>query len=588
MPKFVLIDHSLKDLGGHYYTYASCVLPAAERAGYQVALAVNHEFRDFDALPRSWTAHAIYRRKSYSHRTIETGIGRKGALSALTAWWVQMRKAMRARERERIAKSFAEDCLALFDRVQLTAGDHVFIATASELDLDGLARFLQSRSMPGKANYRDVNWHLQFHLGPFKGREPDYPAQGAAREAMREVFAEALARVPGHRIHLYCTSEQLTAQYERLQAAPFSTLPYPVHPLFLENPPSQSAAPPVRIACLGHNRREKGYRQLPRIVAALWQDYLSNGRAQLVMQTRRRDMQRPLDAVVAKLGAHSATPPVEYASFPLELERYAALLRCSGVGLLLYDSARYYARASGVMLEMLTAGVPVIVPAGCWLSEQIAEETQSYLDNVAGGALPLKRIDFQDISWQPAATAAAINSAARTVSFDRTPVIGEFALPQGGVSLLVSLDWIAPPTPGTYLQLSLEQFDAQGLPLKKFAIANGRRMHGRKLQALFPLRTDARRARLSWSNAWDDGIITAGDIECRVLGGDARPLGAVGLSAAIMEQTPELLLDILQHFEHYRRSAAAFATRCAQHHNADQIIAELTAASAQPAAASGT
>lgn len=576
MPKFVLIDHSLKDLGGHYYTYASCVLPAAERAGYQVVLAVNREFRDFAALPRSWGAHAIYKRKSHSHRTIEAGGHRAGTLGALTSWWIQMRKALRARERERIAKSFAEDCAALFERVPLAAGDHVFIATASELDVGGLARFLQSRSMPGTANYGDVDWHLQFHLGPFKGREPDYPAQDAAREAMREVFVEALARVPGHRIHLYCTNEQLTAQYERLLAAPFSTLPYPVHPLFLEKPPSHSAAPPVRIACLGHNRREKGYRQLPRIVAALWQDYLSQGRAQLVMQTRRRDLQRPLDAVVAKLGAHSATPPVEYASFPLELERYAALLRSSGIGLLLYDSARYYARASGVMLEMLTTGVPVVVPAGCWLSEQIAEETQSYLDDVAADTQPLRHIDFQEVSWQPAADTVTVNTAARTVSFGRTALTGEFALPSGAASVLVSLDWMAPPTPGTYLQLCLEQFDAQGLLLNKFAIANGQRAQGRKLHALFHLKKEARRARLAWSNAWDDATITAGGIECRVLGGESRPLGAVGLSAAVMEQTPELLLDILRHLEHYRRSAAAFATRCARHHNAEQIVALLT------------
>jgi hypothetical protein len=40
---------------------------------------------------------------------------------------------------------------------------------------------------------------------------------------------------------------------------------------------------------------------------------------------------------------------------------------------LLYDADQYYARCSGVMVEMLKAGVPVIVPAACWMAEQIAE-----------------------------------------------------------------------------------------------------------------------------------------------------------------------------------------------------------------------
>ncbi|MGH7192208.1 MAG: hypothetical protein ACREJM_01600, partial [Candidatus Saccharimonadales bacterium] len=41
MPKFVLIDHSITDLGGHHYEYAVRVLRAAEEAGYEPFLATN-------------------------------------------------------------------------------------------------------------------------------------------------------------------------------------------------------------------------------------------------------------------------------------------------------------------------------------------------------------------------------------------------------------------------------------------------------------------------------------------------------------------------------------------------------------------
>lgn len=564
MTKFILIDHSLKDLGGHYYTYACCVLAAAERAGFSPAVAMHQQFRDFAALPRSWQAHAVYRRKSYSNRASH---------GHAVSWWTQLRQALRTRERTRIASDFAADCATLFDRIRLEDDDHVFIATASEIDLEGLSLFLESARA-----YQRVNWHLQFHIGLFEGRDPDYASQSSARDAMARVFRDALRRVPGHRLNLYCTTEQLTVQYQHMEVALFRTLPYPVHPLFRESPGLRAVIEPVRIACLGHNRREKGYRQLPIILREIWNDYLRIGRAQIVLQTRRHDLRRAINAAVKTLGTHSATPPVEYAAFPLDLEHYAALVRSSDVGLLLYDSARYYARCSGVLLEMLSAGVPVIVPAGCWLAEQIAEENQRYLDSVAASAAVLQRVGSCEISWQSPSSIAIDpppGGAPRIVSCDRTAAIGEFALPDGATSLLLSSEWLAPQGAGTYLRIVLEQYDAQGQLLSGFVSVTGSRSHDKNVHVLFGLRDGATRVRLTLSNAWDDGLIRLRDIECRLLGGEHRPAGAVGLTAADIDQTPELLLDILQHIGHYRRSAAAFAARCAEYHNADQIIAQL-------------
>src|SRR5690606_37144636 len=47
-----------------------------------------------------------------------------------------------------------------------------------------------------------------------------------------------------------------------------------------------------------------------------------------------------------------------------------------------YDARRYFARCSGVLLEMLIAGIPVIVPAGSWLSHQLRPEADRHLDEV--------------------------------------------------------------------------------------------------------------------------------------------------------------------------------------------------------------
>jgi len=59
MPKFILIDQSIKDLGGHHYEYAVRVLKAAERLGYEPVLATNRSCEGVDSA--RWTTVPTYR-----------------------------------------------------------------------------------------------------------------------------------------------------------------------------------------------------------------------------------------------------------------------------------------------------------------------------------------------------------------------------------------------------------------------------------------------------------------------------------------------------------------------------------------------
>lgn len=45
-----------------------------------------------------------------------------------------------------------------------------------------------------------------------------------------------------------------------------------------------------------------------------------------------------------------------------------------------------------------------------------------------------------------------------------------------------------------------------------------------------------------------------------------------------MDQSGELLDDVLLHMDHYRQRSGAFAGRCAEYFNADQIVAQLLGA----------
>ncbi len=570
MRKFVLIDHSLEDVGGHHYSYAREVLAATRRAGFEPVLATNRRFRERGAFADATTVLPLFRNRSYTPLTFDMqafrpGVQRADRRPGLVALWRSYRRA-------RLARAFAQDCRSLFDRVRLSAGDQVFLATASEIDLAGLSAFLRAnRAFP------EIDWHVQFHFGIFQGRDPDYGAQSVAEEALRGVFRAALAGLEGQRLRCYCTTEALSVQYRRLGVASFETLPYPVNADLRAAQPSVSAAQPmpgaaaVRIACLGHARREKGLNALHAVIDGLWGDYLRDGQAQLLVQTHRRKARHELNARVAARGAHGATPPLLFAPFPLDLAAYTALVRSAGIGLLLYDSARYYARCSGVLLELLCSAVPVIVPAGCWLSEQIAEANQSHLDELATGAQPIAAHFTQEGSPE-----------GQTLRCSRESAAFETRVEAACSLLLVRYRLTAGAGPGRYLRWELSQRDAGGALLAASpldSVVVGSRVAGFNSVA-FALDPHARSLRLQVCNAWHDEPTSIGPVACLTRSGAAAPLAAVGLAVHEPAQAAAALEEVLRHYAHYRRGAAALALQCADYHNADRLLGQLTAAAA--------
>ena len=544
MPKFVLIDHSLKDLGGHHYPYAYNVLAAARLAGWQPVLATHRRFRQQSALPAAWRVHALYAHESYSRYALDTqaqpAVTPAGAVKrrwpGMRQWWV-------ARVRERHATRFAQDCARLFELEPISRGDLVFVATTSELDLAGLTAFL-GRSGVGL----ECDWHLQFHFGVFQGREPDYAAQESAAAAMRASFSRAISQSGKQRLHFYCTTEQLTTQYQRLGVAAFATLPYPVHELFRPRPSRQLAAAPLRIACLGHSRREKGYAQLPQILRALWRDWFAPGRALLVLQTRHRRPRRALERLIRSLTAPGSGAPraIEFAGFPLPLAGYAELLCSADLGLMLYDSTRYYARCSGVLLEMLCAGVPVLVPASGWLAAQIEDENQRYLDTVA-------------------------MRAPRTIPW---PESGTIEVPAAQRSLLLTCRWRAEANVGEYLRLEFAMQDDSGASQGQALVIVGARESNLPVRTLLRLPSGCARVRLSMRNAWQHAAAPASQPEWALLS-EAAPMGALGLTIAASSEVPRLLQEVLEHCAHYRQRVAAHAAQFATAHSGLQVLAGL-------------
>ncbi len=238
--------------------------------------------------------------------------------------------------------------------------------------------------------------------------------------------------------------------------------------------------------------------------------------------------------------------PVEYARHPLGMEQYVDLIRQADIGLLLYDSQRYYVRCSGVLVEMLSVGVPVIATAGCWMAEQLAEPIFQHVDRLAESLPEISRHAVGEVVIAGQETAGR-DAATETL----------LEVPTGVTDLIIRWQWKSPTEQGTYVGLTAAQFDAEGHRLDVPSAIIGQRDGNLAATSLFHLDSRAAGVRLVWRNAYHDGPIRLADVSLHFMSaadlpGGSCPAGAVGLVAADASQVGSLLRDLVAHWPHYR------------------------------------
>ncbi|HZZ72011.1 MAG TPA: hypothetical protein VFE24_07140 [Pirellulales bacterium] len=585
MAKFYLIDHSLKKVGSHHYEYALHILSAAERAGYEPILGANRKFTKGKEISPAWRLNTDFRYSTYSEVSVVVNLARwlrrkedAADAGAELPWWrrswkqahagwgqfSELRRLLRA---ERRIRSFAKGTRRLLKQFPLAARDQVFLPTMNELDLIGAQRVWAA-----DPTTRQADWHLQFHFNI----EPDWEADPQLRAyhlgRIREIFARCRNRFPQHRLFFHTTTEGLAAQYNRLEAVPFRWLPYPVNPAFESAKASRRADAPLRVTCIGGVRVEKGIDVLPTLLRSVWQDTFLTGQAQLAIQA---ESEHKLPSEVRALWSAQATAgrsssespdPLKLIPFPLDSDGYQRLITDSDIGLLLYDRHQYQARCSGVLVELLSAGVPVLVPAGCWLADQIAEEIYRHREIVVAGMQrhgPEVRLDLRRLNGQ----AGTILQVARPASH-----------------LLYSLRWQAREQAQTYCRLQMRQRNSSGRPLETTVEILSPRPDAQTATMLVPLRAEAAQVEIEWRTALTDQpleVLAAG-AQFLATGPEAiaMPRGAVGLLFSDPAQTPDLLRDLVTHYRHYERTAAAFARRFFAEHSPAHVVAMLGSLSA--------
>jgi hypothetical protein len=362
--RLILIDPSLEDFRGHYHEYACHVLRAARQAGFQPLLAANRRF----AAPAEseFPVYPVYQYGVWSRPLDPGGTRLVSGILAMTRAKELVRKALgpalswqrRLADRVRV-RQFARDTADLLRQTNAGAGDLVFLPTMRQAELEGLLRTIEQ--IPDD---RQPQWHMVFRFDP-----PCPVRNRRLTDLLARTFARAGRIRYGNRLHFFSDTDELSDLYRRFSGLPFTTLPIP-H----TDGPSPSRPPcggPLRILYLGGARKEKGFHHLPSIVRQVREDLLAAGQATFIVQSTRNLALEEPECIAARKDLQTLEgPAVSLLEEALAPEQYRGLLHSGDLALLPYDRQAYRARSSGILAEVLAAGIPAIVPAGTWLARQ--------------------------------------------------------------------------------------------------------------------------------------------------------------------------------------------------------------------------
>jgi hypothetical protein len=569
-PRFVLVDHSVRQTGGHHLEYAINILRAAEAAGFQPVLVTNNRYRDDGSIPREWTVARRYTSTCYDFLRI---MGRTmppmpsaGAARRRT-WLSSLSRAFNAARLECMLWLFRLQTRGILRRLGLQPGEHAFFATATTIELDAIMQVWREDH-----RFHAAQGHVMLHFPLFEPRDGSGPSREGTRSRLLRI-ASAVPTMANMNLHVYATNDGLVEQVRSLGRAngtemPCTEIPWAVSPDAVATDavgqPMPSRA--IRIGLPGSTRSERGGSLIESVFAELRADVIDGRRAQLLLQAPSPD------ALPEGLRAHASfhetvadactsTAAVAVVRWPLSSAEYLRMVRATDIGILLYDQQRYYARASGVLVEMLCGGTPVVVLGGNWLSRQFRDEAWRHADGVVAGATAVDAVTREPIPTGRCDIAGA----------GLTMHVAASQLPADATHLAITLTWLEPASDHLTLHVAVDQGASQWRELVE------RRASGPQT-VIVPVIAGAAAIDVRMHAPGLHTKIVVGDLEMRFIrgAGDDLALSAVGLQAADAGMVARLLREACDRYPHYRRSAQVFAAGYRDAHFPAAVIGQLT------------
>ena len=351
--RLIIADPGLRSALGHNLGYSVAVATAAQARGIVTLVLVSRDFEGelpdgigfrsvFVPALRSAGAEALRRAVFGSVARLPSGAAARVASPLRT-----VRRALRRPASDGFGEQLAAALAASGD----TARDLLLLHSISAASLSGLTALPPAR------------------LGALAVVLRHTPAEMDCVEAGAQPVTTILTDLAAHFGARLCLLAD-TAPLARLWSVALDREVREIPPPVVVPPPrDQPAGQPPHVVFAGGARREKGYGLLPDLVRELAGEVRFTIHSGPIGATDEPLIQRAHRELRALAGAG-----LTLLERPLPPADYLALLCSADLLLLPYDAQAYGPRSSGILAEARAMGVPAVVPAGCWLGDEVGPD----------------------------------------------------------------------------------------------------------------------------------------------------------------------------------------------------------------------
>jgi len=376
MRKLLIVDPSLLSLEGHSYNYDRAIFEAAQGQFDEVVLYADRGFRDggqhavpcrpvLNRLPiellRSWVNAVFHVAGRGGAAPASAQFTDATVVPGVWSWIVRLGQRLRACDLESSVR-------AIIAEQGGNAGDELHLL----FQHSNLAELLVADRLHRAAGSMPVHLHLVLRYSPDILNARFFAAAEFASLLKRIAESTAL------QVHFLTDSARLSAEYRALGVRRVATLPVPVL-LPVEEPAAQEGGR-MDVAFLGSARVEKGFCELPALVQAMPRE--SGGRVvRSVVQITSDSPDPRVRATLEELRRMERALPsgtLELRASPVPMQVYYSWVRSAGIMALPYVSDKYNASTSGIFVEAICFGVPVLAPANSWMADMIEEAQRAH------------------------------------------------------------------------------------------------------------------------------------------------------------------------------------------------------------------
>jgi len=345
--KLLIVEQSLKQLSGHYYEYARSLSDVAAQRGVPVTI-LGHRSID-PALANALSVRPIFRRTFYDG---PSGVLANHLIDPLYSNWVYYQDLCRGTS---------------------GLGDEETIVFASTVDHRQMLAFALWLARFRSEKSPMVVLHFFNSYRRLDKKRPWGANVIWARLAFRSL--EALA--PRYRIRLATPSARLGKEYSRLTHLRVEIFPFPLagHFCFQESQQKSQMEMmlqrPFRMVALGSAREEKGWPVLVEAILQLNDDLEIRDQVQFILQSNFYPEPDEATLQAYRRLRERRLSNVYLIDRSLPTDEYYRLLMDSSCVILPYRRSSYYSRTSGILVEAIAAGKPVITTIDTWLADEL-------------------------------------------------------------------------------------------------------------------------------------------------------------------------------------------------------------------------